>query len=68
MTVGGDQLAGLAAAGDEPQVLSLLEGGYDLQALAESTEAHLKAYLDGACGRDEGLRARVDAWLAEGGY
>ena len=30
----------------EGKVVSILEGGYDLQALAESTEEHLKAMIE----------------------
>jgi acetoin utilization deacetylase AcuC-like enzyme len=40
------ELVQLAAASAEGRIVSCLEGGYNLQALASSVEAHLRAMLD----------------------
>ena len=40
------QLCQLATLSAENRVVSCLEGGYDLHALARSVEAHLRAFLD----------------------
>jgi acetoin utilization deacetylase AcuC-like enzyme len=37
----------LARAQCQGRVVSLLEGGYDLDALAESAAAHVRALMDG---------------------
>jgi acetoin utilization deacetylase AcuC-like enzyme len=40
------ELVQLATASAEGRIVSCLEGGYNLQALASSVEAHLRAMLD----------------------
>jgi acetoin utilization deacetylase AcuC-like enzyme len=36
----------VAAESAERRVVSVLEGGYELHALARSVEAHIKAFMD----------------------
>ena len=40
------RLCEVAAESAERRVVSVLEGGYELHALARSVEAHIKAFMD----------------------